>query len=153
MTVSPIPEGYMSITPYLIVSGAARAIDFYRHVFGASEVMRMDRPDGRVGHAEMIVGNSRLMLADEVPDIGAHSPQTLGGSPVSLLLYVPDVNATVDRAVGAGAEITRPLKDQFYGDRTASLRDPFGHLWTVATHIEDVAPAEMQRRAAAAGSS
>ena len=148
--VKPIPEGYNSVTPYLIVNGAARAVEFYKQAFGATVTVRMDGPDGRVGHAEMRIGNSCVMLADEHPEMGARSPQTIGGSPVSLLLYVEDVDATVSQAVEAGAKLTRPVKDQFYGDRTGGLEDPFGHAWYVATHVEDVAPEEMRKRAAAA---
>jgi PhnB protein len=148
--VKPIPEGYNSVTPYLIVNGAARAIEFYKQAFGATVTVRMDGPDGRVGHAEIRIGDSHVMLADEHPEMGARSPQTIGGSPVSLLLYVEDVDATVSQAVEAGAKLTRPVKDQFYGDRTGGLEDPFGHAWYVATHVEDVAPEEMRKRAAAA---
>ena len=150
MPVKPVPDGYHSITPYLVVKGGARAIEFYRRAFGATELMRMAQPDGRIGHAELRIGDSVLMLADEHPEIGARSPQTIGGSPVSILLYVPDVDATVARAVEAGATLTRPVADQFYGDRTGGVTDPFGHVWYVATHVEDVPPDEMAARAAAA---
>ena len=149
MPVKPIPDGYHSLTPYLIVNGAARAIDFYRRAFGAVELLRMEEPDGRVGHAELRIGDSTVMLADEYPEIGARTPQTIGGTPVSLVLYVEDVDATVARAVAAGAKLTRPVADQFYGDRTGGLTDPFGHVWYVATHVEDVSPEEMERRRAA----
>ncbi|PYS80584.1 MAG: glyoxalase [Acidobacteria bacterium] len=148
--VRPIPEGYNSVTPYLIVNGAARAIEFYKQAFGATETLRMEGPDGRVGHAEIKIGNSCVMLADEHPEVGVRGPQTIGGSPVSLLLYVEDVDATVNRAVEAGAKLTRPVKDQFYGDRTGGVEDPFGHAWYVATHVEDVSSEEMKKRAAAA---
>lgn len=148
--VKSIPDNYNSVTPYLIVDGAARAIEFYKQAFGATETVRMDGPDGRIGHAEIKIGDSHIMLADEHPEMGARGPQTIGGSPVSLLLYVEDVDATVNRAVEAGAKLTRPVKDQFYGDRTGGLEDPFGHAWYVATHVEDVAPEEMRKRAAAA---
>jgi PhnB protein len=147
--VRPIPEGYHSITPYLIVKGAAKAIDFYKAAFGATELFRMAQPDGRVGHAEIRIGDSVVMLADEHPDMGARSPQTIGGTPLSLLLYVPDVDAVVARAVAAGAQLTRPVADQFYGDRSGILTDPFGHSWFVSTHVEDVPPDELERRASA----
>jgi len=148
--VKPIPEGHHNVTPYLIVSNAAGAIDFYKRIFGATEVMRMTGPDGRVHHAELRIGDSLIMLADEHPEVGARSPQSVGGSPVSFLLYVEHVDAVAQRAEAAGAKILRPPKDQFYGDRTATLTDPFGHQWTVATHVEDVSPEEMRKRAAAA---
>jgi PhnB protein len=150
MAVRSIPEGYHSVTPYLIVTGAASAIEFYKHAFGAKEVMRIPHPDGRVGHAELQMGDSRVMLADEFPEMGARSPMSLGGTPVHILLYVNDVDAVTSRAVAAGAKMLRPVKDQFYGDRTGTLSDPFGHQWTVATHKEDVSPEEMKKRAAAA---
>jgi len=146
--VKPIPDGYGSVTPYLVVRGASRAIDFYTRVFGAKELFRMDGPNGTVGHAEINVGSSRVMLADEVPSMGAMAPQTIGGTPVHLLLYVADVDVVVDRAVKAGATLTRAVENKFYGDRAGSITDPFGHSWTVATHVEDVPPAEMERRAA-----
>jgi PhnB protein len=148
-TVKPIPEGYHEVTPYLIVDGAARALDFYKKVFGASERMRMPAPGGRIGHAELTLGRSVVMLADEHPEMGARGPRSIGGSPVSLNLYVPDVDATVKAAVAAGAKLVRPVEDRFYGDRTGTIEDPFGHHWHVATHKEDVAPDEMQRRMAA----
>jgi PhnB protein len=145
--VKPIPEGYHSVTPYLIVKGGVRAIEFYARALGARELFRMMQPDGRVGHAELQIGDSRVMLADEAPEIGARSPQSVGGSPVTIHLYVEDVDATVARAVDAGATLTRPVSDQFYGDRNGGLIDPFGHVWFVATHVEDVAPDELARRA------
>lgn len=147
--VKPIPEGYHSVTPYLIVKGATRAIEFYERAFGAREIYRMMQPDGSVGHAELQIGDSRIMLADESPDVGARSPQSIGGSPVTIHLYVPDVDATVERAVAAGAKVTRPVADQFYGDRNGGVADPFGHLWYVATHTEDVSAEEIERRASA----
>ena len=148
--VKPIPEGYHSVTPYLIVDGAARAIEFYKQAFGAVETFRMEAPGGRVGHAEVKIGDSHVMLADEHPEIGARGPRALGGSPVSLTLYVEDVDATVARAVEAGAKLKRPVADQFYGDRTGGVEDPFGHVWFVATHVEDVPYEELKKRAAAA---
>jgi PhnB protein len=148
--VKPIPDGYHSVTPYLIVGDGARALEFYKEAFGAAEVFRMERPDGRIGHAEIQIGDSHVMLADEHPEIGARSPQSIGGSPISLMLYVEDVDATVGRAVEAGAKLTRPIADQFYGDRTGGVEDPFGHAWYVATHVEDVPHEELEKRAAAA---
>jgi PhnB protein len=146
MAAKPVPEGYHSVTPYLIVDGAARAIEFYKLAFGASEIMRMPGPKGRVMHAELKIGDSVIMLADE-PESGSHkSAQTLGGSPVSLMVYLPDVDQVFSRAISAGAKETRPVQDQFYGDRSGNLIDPFGHVWTVSTHVEDVSPEEMQRR-------
>ena len=147
--VNPIPDGYHNVTPYLVIKGAAAAIDFYKEIFGAVEVMRMPMPDGRVGHAELKFGDSHVMLADEFPEMNVVSPTTLGNSPVGLLLYVADVDKTVERAVARGAKITKPIADQFYGDRTGTIEDPFGHKWTVAVHQEDVSAEEMQRRMAA----
>jgi PhnB protein len=144
-----IPEGYHSITPYLHISGAARAIEFYKEIFGATEVMRMDAPGGKIGHAEIKIGDSHLMLADEFPEMDVRSPQSLGGSPVALLLYVEDVDALAERAVAAGATLQSPLEDKFYGDRMGKLLDPFGHVWAIATHKEDVSPEEMEKRIAA----
>ena len=147
MPVRPIPEGYHSITPYLVISEAARAIDWYKQAFGAQQTLRMEDPTtGKIGHAEMKIGDSHIMLADEYPDMGYRSPKTLGGAGISLLLYVKDVDGTVKQAVDAGAKIERPLQDQFYGDRTGTIQDPFGHVWTIATHIEDVSPEEMLER-------
>ena len=144
MPVKAIPEGYHSVTPYLIIKGAAAAIDFYKKAFGASEVFRMPDASGKlIGHAEIKIGDSHVMLADEYPDMGYRSPQSLGGTPVSILLYVDDVDATIPRAVAAGAKLVQPIKDQFYGDRSGTLHDPFGHVWTVATHKKDVSPDEM----------
>jgi PhnB protein len=150
MAVKPIPQGYHSVTPYLIVKGAAAAIDFYKKTFGATELMRMPAGD-KIGHAEIKIGDSVVMLADENPEMGASSPQTVGGSPVSILLYVEDVDSVVNRAVTAGAKLTRPVEDQFYGDRAGSIQDPFGHSWYIHTHKEDVSPEEMQKRMAARG--
>jgi PhnB protein len=148
MAVRFQPESYHSVTPYLICRNADAAIDFYKRAFGAKVTVRMG-DDKKVGHAELKIGDSIVMLADEFPERGARSPQTVGGSPVQLLLYVPDVDAAVKQAAAAGAKVTRPAADQFYGDRTAGIEDPFGHMWYLATHIEDVTPEEMKRRAAA----
>jgi PhnB protein len=142
-----IPQGYNSVTPYLIVKGAAKAIEYYKNVFGAKEVFRMDGPDGKVGHAELQIGDSRIMLADEKPEMGHRSAENIGASPVSIYLYVPDTDAVVEKAAKNGAKILRPVADQFYGDRSGFFQDPFGHLWGVATHVEDVAPEEMEERA------
>jgi PhnB protein len=146
----PIPEGYHTATPYLIVKGAAGAIEFYKKAFGATELLRMAQPDGKIGHAEIKIGDSPIMLADEFPEMGARSPQSLGGSPVSILLYVEDVDRVFNQAVAAGAKVARPVKDEFYGDRIGGVTDPFGHQWYIATHKEDVAPEELKKRAAAA---
>jgi PhnB protein len=146
--VKPIPEGYHTATPYLIVKGAAEAIDFYKKAFGATELMRMG--DGKtIHHAEIKIGTSPIMLADEHVDMKAFSPATLGGSPITIMLYVENVDALFDQAVAAGAIVERPLANQFYGDRTAGLVDPFGHKWYIATHIEDVPHDELQKRAEA----
>ncbi len=147
--VKPIPDGYHHVTPYLSIKGAAAAIDFYKKAFGAVEVVRMPQPDGRVGHAELKFGDSYVMLADEFPEMNVVGPKTLGNTSVGLLLYVEDVDKTVERAVALGAKIIKPPQDQFYGDRSATLEDPFGHKWTVAVHMEDVTPEEMKRRMAA----
>jgi len=148
MPVQPIPDGYHSVTPYLIVKGAADAIAFYKRAFNASEHMRLAGPDGKIAHAEVQIGDSRIMLADEHPQMNALAPQSPGSSGVGICLYVEDVDTIVGQASSAGAKIQRPLQDQFYGDRSATLEDPFGHVWTVATHIEDVSPEEIDRRAA-----
>lgn len=146
--VSPIPTGFHSVTPYLVVKGAAQAIDYYKKVFGATELVRMPGPDGKVGHAELEIGDSRIMLADENPKMGAGytSAATIGASPVSLYLYVPEVDRVFEKAVAEGGKVLRPVEDQFYGDRSGFFQDPFGHLWGVATHVEDVSPQEMQER-------
>ena len=148
--VSPIPKGYNSITPYLIIKGAAQAIEYYKSVFGATEVFRMDQPDGKVGHAELKIGDSRLMLADEFPDMEFKSPRAFGGSPLHIHLYTEGVDAVVAQAVAAGAKVVRPVADQFYGDRLGTVSDPWGHVWHVSTHIEDLTEEEMKKRAAAA---
>lgn len=150
MAVKMIPDGYHSVTPYLIITGAAEAIDYYKKAFGATELLRMPAPGGKIGHAEIKIGDSPIMLADEFPEMGYKSPQTLGGSPVSIMIYVEDVDTVFNQAVAAGGKVQRPLKDQFYGDRTGTLEDPFGHVWHVATHKEDVSAEEMERRAKAA---
>jgi PhnB protein len=147
MATKPIPDGYHSVTPYLIVKGGADAINFYKRAFGAVELMRMASPDGRIGHAEIKIGDSVMMLADEHPEMGHRSPQSLGGAGVSLMVYVDKVDEVFRQAVASGAKELQPLKNQFYGDRSGTLEDPFGHQWTLATHIEDVAPDEMRRRA------
>ena len=149
MNVKPIPEGYHSVTPYLIVSGASDAIAFYKKALGAQEVMRLADPGGKVHHAEFKIGDSRIMLADEHPEIQALSPKTVGGSPVSIHLYVEDVDAAVERAVAAGAKLVRPVADQFYGDRVGGIEDPFGYRWFIATRKEDLTMDEIRRRAAA----
>lgn len=149
--VKPIPEGYHSITPYLILSGASEAIAFYQKALGASEVMRLDDPSGKIHHAEISIGGSRIMLADEHPEIQALSPKTIGGSPVSIHFYVEEVDAAVERAVAAGAKLIRPVADQFYGDRVGGIEDPFGYRWFLATHKEDLTMDEIRRRAAAQG--
>lgn len=144
-----IPEGYHTVTPYLIFDGAGGAIEFYKRALGASEVMRLDDPSGRIHHAEIRIGDSRIMLADEHPELQALSPRTIGGSPVTMHVYVEDVDTAVDRAVKAGAKLIRPVADQFYGDRTGGIEDPFGYRWFIATHKEDVPMDEIRRRAAA----
>ncbi len=148
--VKPIPEGYHTATPYLIIKGAATALEFYKTAFGATEMLRMPKPDGRIGHAEIKIGDSIIMLADEHPEIGARSPESYGGSPVTIMLYVEDVDAVFNRAVAAGAKVERPVANQFYGDRTGGIIDPFGHKWYLATHVEDVSTEELVRRANAA---
>ncbi len=150
MAVKPIPKGYHVVTPYLVIREAANAIDYYKKVFGATVKVRMDDPSTKkVGHAELQIGDSVIMLADEHPEMGFRSPQSLGGSPVSLLIYVDNVDTVFSRAISAGGKQLRPVADQFYGDRNGTLADPFGHIWTVATHVEDVTPEEMKRRMAA----
>lgn len=148
MAVKPIPEGYHSVTPYLIIKGASRAIDFYKKAFGATEVMRFPGPNNTVAHAEIKIGDSHVMLADEGQG-NYRGPEALGGSPVSLMVYVEDVDKVFDRAVSNGAKATRPVADQFYGDRVGTLVDPFGHIWSLGTHVEDVSMEEMQKRMAA----
>ncbi len=147
--VKPVPEGYHTVTPYLFITNAAKAIAFYQEAFGATELERLATPDGKVAHAELRIGDSRVMLSDEFPEMGTRSPQTIGGSAASIMLYVEDVDAVVSRAVAAGAKVLEPVADQFYGDRSGCITDPFGHRWTIATHQEDVPPEEIKKRAAA----
>ena len=142
----PIPEGYHSITPYLVIKGAAKAIDYYKKAFGATEIMRMPLPDGTVAHAELKIGDSMFMMGEEMPQAGYRAPQ--GSTPVGLMIYVEDVDRVFKQAVAAGGRVNKELQNQFYGDRSGTLYDPFGHMWTIATHVEDVPPEEMKRRMA-----
>jgi PhnB protein len=146
--VSYIPKDYHSVTPYLVIKGAAQAIDYYKKVFGATELFRMAGPDGKIGHAELKIGDSRIMLADENPNMGqGHtSAATIGASPISLYVYLPDVDQVVQRATKEGSKVLKPVQDQFYGDRNGFIQDPFGHLWCLATHVEDVAPKDLEER-------
>ena len=148
--VDPIPSAYPRVTPYLSIDGAEQAIAFYCDILGATEKVRMAAPDGKIGHAELEIGGSVIMLADTFPDLGAPTPKALGGSPVTLMVYVADVDDVFARALEAGAKEIAPVQDQFYGDRSGQFEDPFGHRWNVASHVEDVSPEEMHRRAAAA---
>ena len=148
LTVQPIPDRYPGATPYLCVDGAVAAIEFYKKAFGAVELFRITAPGGTIGHAELRIGKAIIMLSDEWPDYGVRGPRSIGGTPVTISLYFKDVDAIEKRARAAGATITRPAENQFYGDRTAQLEDPFGHRWTIATHIEDVPPREMKKRVA-----
>jgi len=148
-SVKPIPDGYPRLSPYLIVAGAAKAIDFYKQVLDETERMRMGGPDGKIGHAEVQIGDAVVMLADEHPDMGYLGPRSIGGTPVTIGVYVDDVDSTFDAAVKAGAKSLRPVENQFYGDRSGQFEDPFGHRWSVSTHVEDVPPDEMAKRAAA----
>ena len=145
MAVKPIPSGYEGVTSYLIVRDAAQALDFYKRVFDATEALRLDYPDGRIAHAELRIGGGYLMLSEEMPSMNLRGPLSLGGTPVSLLLYVEDVDKVFDGAIAAGAENKRPVADQFYGDRSGTLVDPFGHVWTIATHRRDMTPEEMRQ--------
>jgi PhnB protein len=147
MATKAIPDGYHSATPYLMVKGAANAIDYYKRAFGATELFRMADDKGTVGHAEIKIGDSVIMLADETPGAVCHTPRSLGGSSVGMMIYVNDVDTVFKRAVEAGGKSLRPLTNQFYGDRSGTLEDPYGHVWTVATHVEDVPPEELKRRA------
>jgi PhnB protein len=149
MAVKPIPDGYHSVTPYLIVKGAAKALEFYKKAFGAAEIMRMPGPNDTIVHAEIKIGDSPVMFADECPERGAKSPHTIGDTCVGLMIYVPDVDAQFKQAIAAGGKVVMEVKDQFYGDRSGTLMDPFGHKWTIATHKEDVSSQEMQKRMAA----
>jgi PhnB protein len=146
MATKAIPNGFTSVTPHLIIRGAGEAIDFYKRAFNATELMRLASPTGQIGHAEIQIGNATVMLADEYPDMGIRGPLSLGGTPVSLLIYVEDVDARFNQAVAAGAKVVRPIKDQFYGDRSGTVQDPYGHMWTIATHKEDILPDELHRR-------
>jgi PhnB protein len=147
--VKPIPDGYHSVTPYLIISGASKAIDYYKKAFGATELFRMEH-EGKIGHAEIKIGDSPVMLSDEQPSMGYEGPEKLGGSPVSLMIYVEDVDKVYKQAISSGGTEVKGVQDQFYGDRSGTLKDPFGHVWHIATHKEDVAPEEMEKRIAAA---
>src|ERR1051325_10749714 len=146
MPVKTIPEGYHSVTPHLMVNGGAAAIEYYGKAFGAKELFRFPAPDGKIGHAEIKIGDSPIMLADEYPDMGYQGPQSIGGSPVSLMIYVEDVDQVFNQAVAAGATVKEALQDKFYGDRIGTVIDPFGHVWHVSTHKEDVSMEEMQER-------
>ncbi len=146
----PIPDGYHTATPYLIIGGAGDAIEFYKKAFGATELFRFPTPDGKIGHAEIKIGDSPIMLADEFPEMGYKGPQTLGGSPVSIMIYVEDVDTIFNQAVAAGATVKEAVTDKFYGDRLGTVTDPFGHVWHISTHKEDVSLEEMQKRAQAA---
>lgn len=149
MTIKPIPDGYHSITPYLSIKDAAKAIDFYKRAFGATELFRLVAPSGEIGHAEIKIGDSQIMLADPCEEGTFRNPQTLGGTSVGLHVYVQDVDTLFARAVDAGAKTVRPVQDQFYGDRTGTLEDPFGHVWFLATHKEELTPEEINKRAEA----
>jgi PhnB protein len=145
----PIPDGYHTVTPYLVIKNAGKAIEFYKEAFGATECVRLPAPDGNVMHAEIRIGDSPVMLCDESPNCNSLSPQTIGGTAVSIVLYVEDVDEVVNRAVAAGASLLMPVGDQFWGDRMGSVADPFGHKWSIATHKEDVTPEEIKARAKA----
>lgn len=146
MAVKPVPAGYHTATPYLVCKGADQAIEFYKKAFGATELLRMPGPDGKVMHAEIKIGDSPIMLGEEVPEMGFRCPQTLGGSPVGIMLYVEDVDGLFEQAIEAGGKQQRPIVDQFYGDRSGTLEDPFGHIWTIATHKEDLSPEQINAR-------
>ena len=146
MAVKFKPDGYSTVTPYLVVKDGQAALDYYAKAFGAVEVVRLDMPDGRIGHAEVTIGDSRIMLASEFPEANALSPDSIGGTAVSMMIYVEDADEMFARALAAGAQELQPVQDQFYGDRSGTMLDPFGHKWTISTHVEDVSPEEMQRR-------
>ena len=145
--VNPIPDRYGNVTPYLIIGNASRALEFYKRVFGGIEEMRMEMPGGKIGHAEIRIGKSIIMLSDECPEMEARSPQSIGGSPVHMYLYVEDADATVEKAIKSGARVLQSVEDKFYGDRAGCIADPFGHVWSIATHKEDLSPDEMKKRA------
>ena len=145
--VKPVPDGYHTVTPYLACADAAQAIAFYKKAFGAKELLRIPGPGGKIGHAELRIGDSRVMLADEYRDMDFLGPLSRGGSAVHLHIYMPNADKVVERAVEAGAKVVQPLEDKFYGDRTGSVQDPFGHVWLIATHVEDVPPRELRKRA------
>jgi PhnB protein len=149
MAAKPIPDGYHTVTPYLILHDARAGLEYYQKAFGAKETLKMEGPGGKIMHAEISIGDSVIMMADEFPEMGVRSPKSMGGTPVSILLYVEDVDQRFNKAVAAGGTIKKPLQNQFYGDRSGTYEDPFGHVWTIATHVEDVAPDEMRRRAEA----
>lgn len=144
--VKPIPDGYHTVTPYLTIRNAAAALDYYKRAFGADEIFRIANPQGKVGHAEIRIGDSAIMLCDEFPEMGAQGPESIGGTPVMMHLYVENVDALVERAVNAGGKLERPVADQFYGDRAGLVIDPFGHKWWISTHVEDVPPDELKKR-------
>lgn len=146
MQVKPVPDGYYSVTPYLIVDDGNAAVEFYKNAFDATELMKIGTPDGKVGHAEIKIGNAPVMLADEYPDMGFRSPKTIGGAGVSMLIYTENVDQMFEQAIANGAKVISEVKNQFYGDRTGTLEDPFGHVWTIATHIEDLSEDEMMKR-------
>lgn len=146
--VRKIPEGYHSITPYISIKDAAKAIDFYKNALGAKELYRLSAPDGKVAHAELQIGDSRLMLAEEMGEMGGKAPATLGGTPVNFMIYLEDVDAASEKALNAGMKVKHPVENQFYGDRSGTFEDPFGFFWTFSTHVEDVSPEEIERRAA-----
>jgi len=150
MAVKPVPEGYHTLTPYLAVDDASEAIDYYKKAFGAEERVRMNGPDGKVGHAELAVGDSLIMLSDPFPQASTRPPHELGGTSASVFMYVEDVDAVVKKAVDAGASVTMAVEDQFWGDRFGTITDPFGHVWSIATHVEDLSPQEIEERGKAA---
>jgi PhnB protein len=150
MTAKPIPEGYHALTPYLAVDDAAQAIEYYRKAFGAQERVRMETPDGKIGHAELEIGDSLVMLSDTFPQASTRPPKELGGTSASVFMYAEDVDAVVKQAVGAGATVTMEVADQFWGDRFGTVTDPFGHVWSIATHVEDLTPEEIAERSKAA---